>query len=78
MQREVADCQKMPLHHTSHAPVGKWTCDLDYTVAGDCTLFSLGSNGDATFEAAILERAQHCKVGCDRCQSYDDAVAGQP
>ena len=61
----------MHLSSTRHAPIGKWTCDLDYIVAGDCTVFSLGSNGDATFEAAILERAQHCKVGCNRRRSFE-------
>jgi Methyltransferase domain len=55
-----------PPPHTRYAGAGKWTCDLDYIVAGECTVFSLGSNGDATFEAAVLDRAQHCKVGCDR------------
>jgi Methyltransferase domain len=77
IQPAVGSRQNIPCLPRVIRVTGKWTCDLDYIVAGECTVFSLGSNGDATFEAALLDRAPHCKVSCVCCRSFETAVADQ-
>lgn len=47
---------------------GKWVCKEHLPPASDsnCVIFSLGSNGDFSFEQGMHEAAPHCKVGAVR------------
>jgi len=43
---------------------GKWICDINglLTDNPDCTVYSLGSNAELSFETEVLKRAPQCKV----------------
>ena len=42
---------------------GKWVCAPEQLLSHDgCVVFSIGSNGEASFESAVLADFPHCRV----------------
>ncbi|ETW81144.1 hypothetical protein HETIRDRAFT_46155, partial [Heterobasidion irregulare TC 32-1] len=42
---------------------GKWVCGMERIVKKEkCVIYSVGINGESSFEAALLQRAQGCEV----------------
>ena len=49
--------------HTNPCPISqKWLCDPHRLNKDDCLIYSVGSNGQFTFEAALNEVAPKCEV----------------
>lgn len=58
---------------------GKWVCD-PYRISKkkDCLVYSVGSNGDASFEAAIQKDiGQHCEIHTFDFGDYNETVVQQ-
>ena len=51
---------------------GKALCAVDELLAAPCRVVSVGSNGDAAFEADVHERAPHCRI-----DTYDGTLTEQ-
>lgn len=57
---------------------GKWTCDPHLIQEQKrCLVYSIGSNGDPTFEQAVLEEiGSHCEVHTFDFDNFTDIVQG--
>mmetsp|Transcript_50135 Transcript_50135/g.74852 ORF Transcript_50135/g.74852 Transcript_50135/m.74852 type:complete len:330 (-) Transcript_50135:520-1509(-) len=56
---------------------GKWVCDPHRLMGpeNDCLVYSVGSNGDASFEAAVkTDIGQHCEIHVFDMRNYTDRV----
>lgn len=57
-------------HRACLCLTGKWMCAADLVLGRQpCTVFSLGSDADTSFETAILDRWPHCSVRTRRNDS---------
>ena len=50
-----------------HGDGGKFYCDTGFLQEEDCTIFSIGSNGDYSFEGDVIRKSQFCKIHTFDC-----------
>jgi hypothetical protein len=55
------------IHEFGSGDGGKFYCDTGFTNEKDCIVFSIGSNGDYSFERDVVKKSSHCIIHTFDC-----------